>query len=417
MLRNIRSAGGGIHGLRKGIKFLHIFGILFIAFLVVLPSTFVAFDAAVPNAFTKNGTSILKIDMFGEDHQGTFGLGVGKERYWVDAFEWLNEQDTDIEDPTMRPAFISWWDYGFYEVAIGDHPTVADNFQDGIPTAANFHTSTSEREAVAVFSIRLLEGDKYYSNNKPSDDVKEVLIKYVGVNNTETIESWLVDIRSSPSYGDPIGAEYDEIASKEYRVGQQYPENAVYHDIIDILLNNVSFDPETNETVGLTDEELTWLYHDLQEATGFSIRYYGVEGYDRQIFNIFGFLSDKSLLLVNGIADDFIELVYKGYTVDSQGNIDERDKTWSASEIMDMNQEERRFIVVTNTQQIYKDTYFETMFYKTYIGPAKGESGSKQEFDWQIPCLNMKHFYAEYISDLSEYPYYGTGKSADVIAK
>ena len=67
----------------------------------------------------------------------------------------LNEQDIEIEDPAMRPAFISWWDYGFYEVAIGGHPTVADNFQDGIPTAANFHTSTSEREAVAIFSIRL----------------------------------------------------------------------------------------------------------------------------------------------------------------------------------------------------------------------------------------------------------------------
>ena len=54
------------------------------------------------------------------------------------------------------PAFISWWDYGFYESAIGDHPTVADNFQDGIPPAANFHTSTSEEEAVAVWIVRQL---------------------------------------------------------------------------------------------------------------------------------------------------------------------------------------------------------------------------------------------------------------------
>jgi len=48
MLRNIRSAGGGIHGLRKGVKFLHIFGIFFIAFLVIFPNAYLAFDAAIP---------------------------------------------------------------------------------------------------------------------------------------------------------------------------------------------------------------------------------------------------------------------------------------------------------------------------------------------------------------------------------
>lgn len=422
MLRNIRSAGGGIHGIRRGIKFLHVFGFLFIAFLVILPSTFVAFDAAIPNVGKlkddgENWTT-LKAYMYGEDHRGAFGLGVGKERYWADAFSWLSKQDTDIEDPTQRPAFISWWDYGFYEVALGDHPTVADNFQDGIPAAANFHTSTSEREAVIVLSVRLLEGDIYFNDGKLTDEVASVLENYVGVNNTKKIKKWMENTKSSPSYGKPIGAEYDEKTSKEYRVGQQYSTNAYYHDIVD-LLTNESIDPETNETIGLTDEEITWLYHDLQEATGFSVRYYGVEGYDRQIFNIFGFLSDKSLLLVNGIADDFIELFYEGYEVDQQGNKKPgSDFTKPASEIINMSTEERRYMVFTGTREKYKDSYFETMFYKTYIGPVKElEDGSKAEFDWQIPCVDMKHFYTEYISDLTKFPYYNTGKGAVVIAK
>ena len=416
MLRNIRSAGGGIHGIRRGVKFLHIFGVIFIAFLVILPSAFVAFDAAVPTAFTKNRTSVLKIDMFGEDHQGAFGLGVSKEEYWVDAFNWLNEQDTDIKDPTKKPAFVSWWDYGFYEVAIGDHPTVADNFQDGIPTAANFHTATSEREAVAIFSIRLLEGQAYFNNDELSNNVQDILVKYVGEKNKEKIKTWIKDPTSSPSYNTPIGAEYDEESSEKYRVGQQYPENALYHDVVDIFLNNAKLDKGTNETVGLTDEEITQLYHDLQEETGYSIRYYGVEGYDKSIFNIFGFLADKSLLLINGIEDDYVKLTYKGYTVDSQGN-KLSDKTWDAQEILDMSAEERRYVVITNTQQVYKDEYFDTMFYRVYIGPAKGESGSKEEYDYQLPCLSMKHFYPDYMADLLKYPYYGTGKSSVVIAK
>jgi len=411
MLRNIRSAGGGFHGLRRGIKFLHIFGILFIIFLVLIPSTFVAFDAAIPNSGKQkdDGTwTTLKEYMFGEDHRGAYGLGVGKERYWGNAFDWLSNQDTEIEDPTQRPAFISWWDYGFYCVALSGHPTVADNFQDGIPTAANFHTAIGEKEGVIVLSIRLLDGDKFYNQGKLSEDVKEVIKEHTGENNSEKIIYWVENPEKSPSFGTPIGEEYDENTSKDYTVGQQYADNAYYHDIVDLL---------ADESAGLTDEEITWFYHDLQEVTGFSIRYYGVEGYDRQIFNIFGFLADKSILLINGIEDDFVELIYNGYTVDEKGN-KIADRTWSAQEIINMDIEERRQVLVTGTSKKFKEAYFDTMFYKTYIGPPKDlPEGGQTEYDWQVPCINMKHFYAEYISDLSKYPYYDTGRAAVVIAK
>jgi dolichyl-diphosphooligosaccharide--protein glycosyltransferase len=417
MIRNIRSAGGGFHGLRRGIKFLHIFGILFIAFIVVLPNAFISFDAAVPNALTKNQTSILKVDMFGDEHRGAFGLGIGKERYWSAAFRWLDDQDIEIEDESKRPAFISWWDYGFYEVALGGHPTVADNFQDGIPPAANFHTSTTEQEAIAVWITRLLEGNQHNNNYELTQEVKDVLRRYLGKNNSEKIEQWTLNPTSSPSYGEPIGEEYDINTSKDYTVGQQYEYNAVYHDVVNLLTND-TIDPLTNETIGLSDDELTWLYHDLQEATGYSIRYYGVEGYDKQIFNIFGFLSDKSTLLVSGIADDYIELYYEGYELDTEGKKKPgSEQEWTAEEILGMDYDQRRFIQITGTQQSFKDLYFDTMFYKTYVGPAKGESPNKEEFDWQVPCVYMKHFYAEYISDITKYPYYGSSKGSVVIAK
>jgi dolichyl-diphosphooligosaccharide--protein glycosyltransferase len=410
MLRNIKSAGGGFHGIRRGVKFLHIFGILFVAFIVVLPNAFIAFDSAVPNTpkLKEDGENYTSFKgyMFNDDsYQGAYGMGIVKEIYWQDAFNWLSEQDLEIEDSTQRPAFISWWDYGFYEVALGGHPTVADNFQDGIPVAANFHTSTSEKEAVSVWIIRLLEGSEI-KYGKVTDEVADVLSKYLGEANSATVVSWLEDYTSASSFGAPIGAEYDEETSKQYTVGQQYSINAVYHDIVELLDEN------------LNEDEITWLYHDLQDVTGWSIRYYGVEGYDRQIFNIFAFLSDKSLLMINGIEDDFIELLYNGYELDSEGNkIPGSDKEWEAREILDMDINERSRIAVTGNTQRYKDLYFETMFYKTYIGPAKGESGNKQEFDWQVPCLNMKHFYTEFFSDLSKYPYYGTGKASVVISK
>jgi dolichyl-diphosphooligosaccharide--protein glycosyltransferase len=398
MIRNIRSAGGGFHGLRRGVKFFHIVGILFIAFLVILPNAYIAFDAAVPVN--------KKADVFGSGaSEGAFGLSTYKEAYWIDAYNWLNKQDTDISDPAKRPAFISWWDYGFYEVALGAHPTVADNFQDGIPPAANFHTATSEKEAVAVWIVRLLEGNIRDNNGLFSNSVIEALENHLGKNETDNITKWMKG--NSPSYNMPIGEKYNEELSKEWLVGQQYEPNAYYHDISKLL------------TDSLDDEGITWLYHDIQNATSYSIRYYGVEGYDKQIFNIFGFLADKSLLMVASQSgnpeDDFEKIMFVGYHVNTDGSKGVDDQ-WSYDELKNMSTDEKRYIAITSTSPVYKDAYFDTMFYRTYIGPASGTSGQKQEFSYQLPCIDMKHFYAEYISNYSRYAYY-QGQSAVVIAK
>ncbi|MGF3585020.1 MAG: STT3 domain-containing protein [Thermoplasmatota archaeon] len=400
MIRNIRSAGGGLHGIRRGVKVLHIFGVLFVVFLVVLPNAYLALDAAVP-ANKKN-------EVFGDFPCNAFGLSHGKESYWVDAYNWLNKQDTHIQDPTKRPAFISWWDYGFYEVAVGAHPTVADNFQNGIPPAANFHTATSEEEAVSVWIVRLLEGNLKDNNGKLSEEVVQILNNSLGPINSSKVVNWTEDPTISPSYDAPIGEEYNEELSKEWRVGAQWPTNAVYHDVTKLLIDN------------LDDEGITWLYHKLQDATGYSIRYYGVEGYDKQIFNIFGFLADKSLLLVSGRAngnpeDDFEKVLYTGYHVNSDGSKGSTDE-WSYDEIKKMSADQRKDIAITNTKPIYKDAYFDTMFYRTYIGPSSGESGSKSEPNYQLPCINMRHFCAEYASNITKGVYY-TNKVPVIIAK
>ena len=408
MIRNIRNTGGGFRGLRKGIKIYHILGVLFIAFLLVMTNTFLALDAAIPGATTKNGTSNMKIDFFGEDHSGAFGSSSYKEQYWVDAFAWLNDQDTEIENPGDRPAFISWWDYGFYGVAVGGHPVVADNFQDGIPPAANFHTSTSEIEGIGVWIVRLIQGHIKSNDGKISSEVKDALTRYLGVNNSENVVLWMEDNPKSPSYLTPIGAEYDEELSKNLLVGEQYADNACYHDITNLI----------NDT--LNDEQVTMLYHDIQEATGYSIRYYGIEGYDAQIFNIFGFLADKSLVLYAlrtggrqkfyNPEDDFIQVKYTGYYVNTDGSRGE-EATWTAEELNAMTESELRYVAITDTTSEDKPAFYETMFYRTYIGDIPEEI---QDQITQLPCWGMKHFTAEYISP---YPYYNSGRSAVVIAK
>ena len=350
----------------------------------------------------------MKIDYFGEEHSGAFGSSSYKEQYWVDAFAWLNDQDTDIVTPGDRPAFISWWDYGFYGVAVGGHPVVADNFQDGIPPAANFHTATSEKEAIGVWIVRILQGDMSKNSGAISTKTKNVLINHLGENNSNDIVDWMENTQNTPSYHAPIGAEYDEELSKELLVGEQYGDNAYYHDITE-LFNNT-----------LDDEGITMLYHDIQEATGLNIRYYGVEGYDEQIFNIFGFLADKSLVLhalkkggrerFYNPEDDFIQVKYTGYHVNPDGTRG-NDGTWTANELNEMPDEQLRYIAITDTTSENKPDYYKTMFYRTYIGNVPEALQNQVS---QLPCWEMKHFAAEYISP---YPYYGAGRSAVVIAK
>ena len=211
------------------------------------------------------------------------------------------------------------------------------------------------------------------------------------------ITYWIENPEESPSYNMQIGLEYDEELGKNYPVGQQWPMNAVYHDVVD-LLSNVS------------DETVTMLYHDIQITTGKSIRYYGVEGYDKQIFNIFAFLSDKSLLLVSGGGlfnpeDEFVNVKY----------VTQSGQELSFEELNQLTDQQLQQDPPVDTRQFFKDAYYDTMFYRTYIGITSEQDGTISEPDYQLPCLNMKHFYAEYISP-PEYMYY-QGKGAVVIAK
>lgn len=412
MARNIRNAGGGLRGLRKGIRVYHLLGIFFVAFLVIIPNGFLTLDAAVPSAVTHNGSSNLKYDFFGKNFSSAFGSSSYKELYWTSAYSWLDQQDLKITDPAKRPAFISWWDYGFYEVAVGGHPTVADNFQDGIPTAANFQIAKGEKEGVAVWIVHLLEGNARNNSGTLSSNVKTVLQSYLGKNNSTSVVQWIEHPTTSPSYNSPIGIQYDADLSRVIPVGSEYPEDAYYHDITNLL------------NASLTDEQITWLYHDLQKETGYSIRYYGVEGYDEQIFNIFAFLADDSNILTalrtpgktfHNPEDDFMQIKYTGYTVNTDGTKGDNG-TWTAQELNDMAPATRSHVAITGTTTVYKADYFKTMFYSTYIGtPAQqDQQGNYQTPTQQYPCYLMKHFVPVYISP---YPYYSQGRSAVIITK
>ena len=96
-------------------------------------------------------------------YMGTFGPGFNG-RSWNQAYDWLEHQDTDTSF-SERPAFVSWWDYGFQALAQGQHPTVADNFQSGIPAAGNMLLAAGESDTIALFIVTLGEGDMRHEYN------------------------------------------------------------------------------------------------------------------------------------------------------------------------------------------------------------------------------------------------------------
>ncbi len=97
----------------------------------------------------------------GLQYVGTFGPsfnGYG----WNDAYSWLEQQDSEIGF-SERPAFVSWWDYGFSALAHGQHPTVADNFQSGIPHSGGMLLSQGQEDTLSLFITTLAQGDMRYN--------------------------------------------------------------------------------------------------------------------------------------------------------------------------------------------------------------------------------------------------------------
>ncbi|EQD41194.1 Oligosaccharyl transferase STT3 subunit family, partial [mine drainage metagenome] len=84
------------------------------------------------------------------------------DQYDSAGYNWLAQQDTALP-AALRPAFVSWWDYGFQAIDQGQHPSVADNFQNGIDPAGQFLLAQNESLAIGVLATTLLIAEQQKS--------------------------------------------------------------------------------------------------------------------------------------------------------------------------------------------------------------------------------------------------------------
>ena len=124
----------------------------------------------IPDAFRWEIGGFSLLDDSGYDgnwYLGSFGSGFN-DNGWNKAYEWLAAQDADMSY-SERPAFVSWWDYGFQALDTGEHPSVSDNFQSGIPATGNMLLARNQVDLVSMFVWQLGQGDIEYNKALTGD--------------------------------------------------------------------------------------------------------------------------------------------------------------------------------------------------------------------------------------------------------
>lgn len=194
----------------------------------------------------------------------------GFETQWSDACVWINDQNVETPD-AEKPAFLGWWDYGFFIATMGKHPVVADNYQSGVYPGANYLTSTTEKEVLAVMIIRLIEGVKIGStHSNPKGKIPSNISSLLSDELTLILED---PVANAPSYNQVIANGTIQIDNF----------NAMYRDATNIICE------DNIETVNN-------LYLDVCEKTGYNIGYLVVTQRDvEKLLNVIRYLADKDV--------------------------------------------------------------------------------------------------------------------------
>jgi asparagine N-glycosylation enzyme membrane subunit Stt3 len=261
---SLSDRAGQFAAFRKAFKARHVLVMLLVVGLL-LPNMWVAMDAGIPgNAKGQVATQInntiptwLKLNRSApaSNYLGQAGSGLDTpNQYDSAAYNWLAQQDTNVPEPN-RPAFISWWDYGFQAIDQGQHPSVADNFQNGIDPAGQFLLSQNESLAIGILTATLLQGEIQKTHLPTLPGSMNTLLAGDGVNTT--VLHQLLDDEA---------ADYQMVVKDPAKYLPVNPstlsyDNAMYLAVSYYLAGHLS---TTN---------LARLYDDVQAYTGWTIRY------------------------------------------------------------------------------------------------------------------------------------------------
>lgn len=381
----------GFTGFKKSVKWSKVAVVVLIAIFVIVPGVWSAMDSAIPlsndaqydkQIYDAIPAVIRPINYTAPWYLGAYGSYLPPATDPLTRAEtWLSEQDTNLAMQD-RPAVLSWWDYGFQTIAQGQHPVVADNFQDGYQVAGLFLLAQNESEDIALLIARILDGNQQVAQNEKlsttfTPQIKQILIHYLGANEVQKIENYynystnqkyVSTILSNPNI---YGVFENSISSQNVKyimiggdLASEYPENA--------LVN---------------------LYSALEAATGYDIQYFLIDssmfpfsGNDTGTFYAPATLTDREIYSVNG--NDIPYTYYNLTAINASGNTFSLNAIPANAEIVGYNIS-------------YTPAFYNTTLYQMFLGYSGREVGATQGLpglssnlaDYPpMQCWNMTHF-------------------------
>jgi asparagine N-glycosylation enzyme membrane subunit Stt3 len=334
---------------RRGFKPRHVLVPLLVAGLIISPVVWYAIDAGIPynskSTFDQQIYNSLPPPLRVTAAQAqSFYLGAaGTEldtpnQYDEAGYNWLAQQDQNVPAPD-RPAFISWWDYGFQAIAQGLHPSVADNFQNGIDPSGNFLLSQNESLAIGILTATLLSAESVKTHDPYLPAGLNTILAQDGVNVT-ILHTLMVN------------------TSNDVRLVLAYPARYLPVDP-----NNIDGDNAMYDTVSyylattLSDNGVAQVYNDVEAYTGWSIRYAMVDnrlfpysGSETGIFYAPADLTDR-VIGSGGAPTTYFTLTALG----SDGNTYPVDAVPAG-------------VSVVNYNIAYSAAFYDSMIYRVFIG-------------------------------------------------
>ncbi len=277
------------------------------------------FDAAEPHLKTM-GWYTMRLGAFGQSY---FPAS------WNAALNHLSTLDAE-EEPTDRPGVMTWWDYGHWTMSVGEHPTVADNFQNAFRTSGNFLVAQNETHAIQILGAR-------YAEDMSQEDYVDLLTDHgVDENRAEFV--------------------YGEFSS------QRYPY--------------IPFGDDEKETREITN---AWM-KDVEDAYGAEIRYVITDNRMLPIDNPqTGRVENPSIFyapatLAGDEPEDYVETSLVDMQTGEKRTEEEVRVMQRESPGQELNIGERLF---------YKEAFFNSMYYRTFVGVPAQEP--LQQAGQQIP--------------------------------
>jgi dolichyl-phosphooligosaccharide-protein glycotransferase len=248
---------------RKAFKVRHVLVVLLVV-VVVLPNVWVSIDAGIPGN-TKSQFSTQVYDSLpsflkgnsttSDNYFGAAGTSIDTSNQYDSAgYNWLAQQDQNTP-VAQRPAFVSWWDYGFQAIDQGNHPSVADNFQNGIDPAGQFLLAQNESNAIAILTTTLLQAEETRTGDLYLPPALNTILARDGLNLPE-LHNLLVN----------QSADFTLVVNNPARYLPVDPNTLTTQNAMFMAM---SYFLATSQTLS----GVAKIYDDVQAYTGWSIRY------------------------------------------------------------------------------------------------------------------------------------------------